>query len=899
MALDRNQLKTQGLRYAKSLQMLMKTVIMFSADHKGANQPIANSYQMLNALLKQTRTFTLGFVDGRIMINNVLTQADKSLLSLENELLKRGIGAVTFEAGITLAAYKRAAGVLAVPVKHLEEIGGLIPWLDQNPVEFLRVYPAGKNQTRTADGDTILESDSESFLMSKAMQELQSGPDPMDMLFQSAFGERLMQSAGEETGKMTAHGGGGYGPGSGGGYGPGPGGSAPGFGPGPGGGGGGHGPGGGGFGPGAGGGGGYGPGPGGGAPGGGPAAGVANEGGGYGNAGGGVGDGSGGGFNLPPRPYTDGPEKILAMVDDKLNQATEAPAPRAHAELARILRDLRPDAVLAALPPARQEELRALPREQMAVELFEDTTLKWAVNRLTNAALGPKSVVVEGEVIGVLLKALQATQSSVRLGRKLADMAQENLIPKQSYERIQEELKWITLTNKQKMESLMKVDHYNPHQFRRMLDLLKELIKTNKPEQANQLADHYFDIFNDPEHIGPDELSRIPELFKVVSGIHAEFWNRAAEVLSAHLLRDKIESFEHYQVINSLTALTRIVGAYEDFDLIFAAGAAIDTSMARDPQAHAKCCADALPTLMSPSAIDRIIEIFVATPDDSAWMKTAASLLRWTGAPGINKVFHRLEHEQQTHTRLALMRLLGRIGPAALEAARTMLQHPQWYVVRNAVKLLGEIKDPQLLKDIAPALRHSDERVQKTAIKVLHDTRLPGRAAVMANALSYMKPHTAEETLNELLYMKDPASVAGLGEFIFHDSRTPPKLLMQAIGAIGMINTDEAALTLVQVVADTELDLTVRRSALHAVTRNLIEAGRRGLSQYAKDAASHDPLAPEVLRALSGRKEVAPASKAAAAAIPAAKPAPAQAVEVEEVQSLEPTDDLPPLEPTS
>src|SRR3954469_13931711 len=227
MALDRNQLKTQGLRYAKSLQMLMKTVIMFSADHKGANQPIANSYQMLNSLLKQTRTFTLGFVDGRIMINNVLTQADKSLLSLENELLKRGIGAVTFEAGITLAAYKRAAGVLAVPVKHLEEIGGLIPWLDQNPVEFLRVYPAGKNQARTADGDTILESDSESFLMSKAMQELQSGPDPMDMLFQSAFGERLMQSAaGNETGKMGAYGaGGGYGQASG----------APGFGPGPGG----------------------------------------------------------------------------------------------------------------------------------------------------------------------------------------------------------------------------------------------------------------------------------------------------------------------------------------------------------------------------------------------------------------------------------------------------------------------------------------------------------------------------------------------------------------------------------------------------------------------------------------------------------------------------------------
>src|SRR3954462_10627526 len=226
MALDRNQLKMQGLRYAKSLQMVMKTVIMFSADHKGATQPIETSYQMLNALLKQTRTFTLGFVDGRVMINNVLTQADKGLLSLENELLKRGIGAVTFEAGITLAAYRRAASVLAVPTKHLEEIGGLLPWLDQNPIEFLRVYPAAKNQSRTADGDTVLETDSESYLMSKAMQELQTGPDPMDMLFQTAFGEKLMQAGADETGKFRGypaegHGGaesGGHGPGGGGGF---------------------------------------------------------------------------------------------------------------------------------------------------------------------------------------------------------------------------------------------------------------------------------------------------------------------------------------------------------------------------------------------------------------------------------------------------------------------------------------------------------------------------------------------------------------------------------------------------------------------------------------------------------------------------------------------------------
>jgi hypothetical protein len=166
--------------------------------------------------------------------------------------------------------------------------------------------------------------------------------------------------------------------------------------------------------------------------------------------------------------------------------------------------------------------------------------------------------------------------------------------------------------------------------------------------------------------------------------------------------------------------------------------------------------------------------------------------------------------------------------------------------------------------------------------------------------LAYMKPHTAEETLNELQYLKDPASVGGLGEFIFHDSRTPAKLLIQATSALGTINTDEAAQTLVHVISDTELDLTVRRAALNAVTRNLIEAGRRGLSQYAKDAASHDPLAMEVLRALSSRKDPSATGKFTAAAAAAAVPTPAPAPRAsEELPSLEPKDDLPPLEPTS
>jgi hypothetical protein len=109
--LERNQLKSQGIRFARSLQMLFKVVGVFSAEHAAAATPFLQSFDLLNVLVKETGEFTVGFVDQRIMLNSILT-TEKSLLPLENEFLKRSIGAVTFQAGMTLAAYKRSMGVI-------------------------------------------------------------------------------------------------------------------------------------------------------------------------------------------------------------------------------------------------------------------------------------------------------------------------------------------------------------------------------------------------------------------------------------------------------------------------------------------------------------------------------------------------------------------------------------------------------------------------------------------------------------------------------------------------------------------------------------------------------------------------------------------------------------------
>src|SRR5512146_524221 len=210
---DTNQTKAVGLRYARSLQTLLKTAIMFSPGHAAVNQPLQHSFDLLNEIVKNHGQFTLGFVDQRVMINNILT-SEPALKTLENEFLKRGVGAVTFEAGITMTGYRKLIGVLAVPVKTLEATS-LHQHLVQNPVEFARVIPAGKNQQRSEGGDTILETDSESYLMSKALSDLRApGMEKFDWLLQNAG---MSGTASGDRGPGGFGGGSGSGPGIGGG----------------------------------------------------------------------------------------------------------------------------------------------------------------------------------------------------------------------------------------------------------------------------------------------------------------------------------------------------------------------------------------------------------------------------------------------------------------------------------------------------------------------------------------------------------------------------------------------------------------------------------------------------------------------------------------------------------
>lgn len=902
--LDSKQLKSQGLRFARALHMTIKTAVMFTIDHKSMDRPIQQSYQFLNQILKEGGQFTFGFVDNQVMLNNLLT-TDTTLRNLETEFLKRGITAVTFEPGLTLARYRKVIGLLAAPSKTIEDAGGILVFIEQNELEGARLLPAARNQKKDEHGDTIIETDSEAYILSKQMTDDQ-GPrdllDSIDALLESAwfdpstraevlsdfaargvdgtgYGVPIEMSSlvvlkdGEAVGGTGSGGtgssgevgsgsggtggawtGGGVGAGTGGGTGAGVGTA-------------GHGGGGGtgqGFG-----GGGNGPGvpmtgmgsvPGGGqgmgyVPGGGP--------GGGGVPGGPPGGGAGGnGSGLPGLggkakggPWMSNSGSFMELVEASVQRSLleeKGNPQKSYTSLARILRTTGVDKILEHFPQERRQEMTTLPPEQLAAEYIEDTALQLAGAKLKSAAGPAQKILIEEEVVRVLARSLQATHMADRLAQKLAKFVEEFAVPQHVQQKIREELYWTSLNNGKKFAKLMELKHYTPIEFRRLADLTKEFTTLREIERASDLASHYFDFLDEAgAAIDSAELSRAPELIRSVPLAQVGFASKTAERLGKTLQRADLSEYIHFLAASALTVLSQSIAAFEDFPDVMAIGIALETSLNRDPEKHKKCCGLGLERLLPAAAAERIIELFLAQRNDSAWNRMAARLLRFAGPKGVESVFKRLNEEADAKNRLALVRLVGQMGSDSIAVAYKYLTDDRWYVVRNICVMLGDLKDPDLADHIVPALEHPDERVQQAALKALVNSRTVRAAPVMAASLSKLTPKVLDQALDELMFMRHVKTVSSLEEFVNGASMANLASARKAVQVLATIDDDEALNALARLARAKKLDARLRRAALTSVCKHQSTIAVQLLQELAQ---SHGPLAEEARTELKKRE---------------------------------------------
>ncbi|HJX83188.1 MAG TPA: HEAT repeat domain-containing protein, partial [Candidatus Angelobacter sp.] len=491
-------------------------------------------------------------------------------------------------------------------------------------------------------------------------------------------------------------------------------------------------------------------------------------------------------------------------------------------------RELRPDYVLATLRAPRNPGLatsldeslakESAPKEEVTAEVFEDAALRWAVQRLTTGPSGEDAIIVEEQVFRVLMRSLQATHTASRLANRLAEFAVEYALPRQTYERMQQEVRWISLSTQQKFRELTGKAHYTIAEFQRLVELMKESINRGKIDDALALGNNYFNIFQNYSDIRIEEIGRIPDLLRTLGGVSGDFRVAASGHLTEAVGSDKLNQVVHVQVVNALSVLAKTASLYEDLDVTHAIGVALEQSAARNPEAHRPCCTATLLNLLPASSVDRICELLPEKRSDSNWIRMITALLSWSGASGVERLFAKLDSEPAAATRFVLIRLLARVGAAGLAPARQRLGNPEWFIARNACKILGELKDPDLLMQIGPALCHKDPRVQQAAMKVLMESRMPGSASTVAQALPALAPSVQEEALNELSFQNDPSCLLPLEAF-FGVLEPGAKTLAKVIQAIAAIPGDEAANALARIAVHPKFDDRVHRAARQALGR--------------------------------------------------------------------------------
>lgn len=145
-----------------------------------------------------------------------------------------------------------------------------------------------------------------------------------------------------------------------------------------------------------------------------------------------------------------------------------------------------------------------------------------------------------------------------------------------------------------------------------------------------------------------------------------------------------------------------------------------------------------------------------------------------------------LELEEDKDRRLQLLAAVRAIGRKASLPLREALQSPKWYLVRNALEIIGEVQDASAFEDVARCLRHGDAQVRQSAIA----------------ALRVLDASRAAKALGEALASADPATqleiTAALGEL--GQDRVVPDLI-QAFKAAKGSESDRLRLRIVEALA--------------------------------------------------------------------------------------------------
>ena len=170
-------------------------------------------------------------------------------------------------------------------------------------------------------------------------------------------------------------------------------------------------------------------------------------------------------------------------------------------------------------------------------------------------------------------------------------------------------------------------------------------------------------------------------------------------------------------------------------------------------------------------------------------------VLSRTGEEGAEALIQQITQAQTAEDRHALFEVLGELSDAVPALVR-MLGDSRWFVVRNAADLLGEMSATRAEVALVELLKHTDDRVRRSATNALLKLGTPNAFKGIYDAVSDSSPEVRMQAAVAMATRKDGRTSQALIRAIEDEADADVQLAM--IAALGRVATPEAVQKLVK-----------------------------------------------------------------------------------------------------
>ncbi len=153
-----------------------------------------------------------------------------------------------------------------------------------------------------------------------------------------------------------------------------------------------------------------------------------------------------------------------------------------------------------------------------------------------------------------------------------------------------------------------------------------------------------------------------------------------------------------------------------------------------------------------------------------------------------------LELEEDRSKRGRLIKAIKAIGKPALQYLEAALESPTWYLVRNALNVLGDLTAVDLIEPMRATLTHDDDRVRRAAVRALSKIGGVRIEGALVDALKDNSAETQAEILSALGALKAESAIDALVELSKPRrlGKADDPIRLKAIETIGTIGSAKA-----------------------------------------------------------------------------------------------------------